>query len=134
MTILFWLGQAFLAVLFLFSGLMKATQTERKLVTMGMTGVEKLPLPLIRLIGVSEVAGVVGLLLPTWTNQWPVLTPLAALCLGLIMMPAAVIHYRRGETKSVWLNGIVLLVCLFVAYHSVNNKRNTGPEYTEIST
>ena len=95
---------------------MKSTQTEHKLVAMGQTGVEHLPLPLIRFIGVAELAGVAGLLLPGLTHQWPALTPLAALCLGMIMIPAAIIHYRRREMKAVWLNAVILLVCVVVAY------------------
>ena len=111
-----WVTQFFLAAVFFYSGLMKSTKSERKLVAMGQTGVEGLPLPFIRFIGITELIGVVGLLLPTSLNYWPVLTPIAALCLGLIMPPAAFIHYRRGELKAVGFNAFVLLLCLLVAY------------------
>jgi uncharacterized membrane protein YphA (DoxX/SURF4 family) len=111
-----WVTQAFLAAVFGYSGWMKSTRTARELVVMGQTGVEHLPLPLIRFIGVSELIGVFCLLLPWYTQQMPILTPLAALCLGLIMIPAGIIHYRRNETKTVWLNVILFLLCGFVAY------------------
>ncbi len=116
MDTLLWAAQSGLALLFFYSGLMKSTQPEQKLVAMGMTGVEHLPVPLIRFIGIAELLGVVGLLLPGLLHQWLLLTALAALCLGLIMLPAAVIHYRRGEFKAVALNGFVFVISLWVAY------------------
>ncbi|GAB4039667.1 DoxX family protein [Spirosoma jeollabukense] len=116
MNALLWLIQVFLASVFLYSGLMKSTQSEQKLVAMGQTGVESLPLPLIRFIGISELAGVLGLILPVLLNYWPVLTSVSASCLGLIMLPAGVIHYRRGEFKAVAFNGLVFMLCGFVLY------------------
>lgn len=116
MNVVLWVIQGFLALAFFYSGLMKSTRGEQTLVAMGMTGVEHLPLPLIRFIGISELAGAAGLILPFLFNQLPVLTPLSALCLGLIMVPAAIIHYRRGEPKTVGLNGVFFLLCVVVAY------------------
>ena len=116
MNAFLWVIQGFLASVFFYSGLMKSTQPEQKLVAMGQTGVEHLPLPLIRFIGISELVGVLGLTLPEWLQYWPALTPVAALCLGLIMLPAGVIHYRRHELKAVGFNAFVLLLCLAVVY------------------
>jgi uncharacterized membrane protein YphA (DoxX/SURF4 family) len=116
MNTILWLVQVFLSLEFGYSGSMKATQSAPKLVAMGQTGVEHLPITLIRFIGLSELAGVAGLLLPGLLRQSLVLTPLAALCLGLIMIPAGIIHYQRGEYKTIWVNIITLVLCLFVAY------------------
>lgn len=79
----------------------------------GQTGVEHLS---IRFIGVAELAGAIGLLVPWYTQIMPILTPIAAVCLGLIMLPAGVIHYRRHEPRKVWLNVVILFLCLVVAY------------------
>lgn len=111
-----WIGQCFLAFVFFYSGIMKATQPEQKLVTMGQTGVEGLAAPFIKFIGISELIGVAGLLLPWYTQLVPGLTPLAAFCLGTIMLPAASIHYKRGEKWTVVLNIFILLLCLWVGY------------------
>lgn len=111
-----WITQAFLAVVFLYSGWAKSTRSAAQLVVMGQTGVEHLPTPLIRFIGISEVVGVVGLLVPWYTQVMPVLTPIAAFCLGLIMIPASVIHYRRHEYPAVGLNILIFLLCGFVVY------------------
>lgn len=95
---------------------MKSTRSAPQLVAMGQTGVEHLPLPLIRLIGFAELLGTIGLLVPWYTQVLPVLTPITAICLGLIMIPAGVIHYQRNEKRTVLLNVSILLLCAFVAH------------------
>lgn len=112
---LLWAGQVFLAAVFGYSGAMKSTHAVPQLVAAGQTGVEGLPVPFVRFIGISELLGVVGLLAPCATGIAPLLTPIAALSLGSIMLPAAVIHTRRGEPKAVALNLVLLTICLAVA-------------------
>ena len=116
MNTMLWVAQSLLAALFLFSGVMKSTQSEQKLVASGQTGVEGLPRSLIRFIGISEILGAAGLVLPLLSDVMPVLTPLAAIGLGLIMILAAILHYRRDEKRTALQNLSILLVCLFVAY------------------
>lgn len=111
-----WLTQALLFFAFIYSGWMKSTRSAQQLVAIGQTGVEHLSTPFIRFIGVTELAGAIGLVVPWYTQIIPILTPIAAVCLGLIMLPAGVIHYRRHETRNVWQNVLILLLCLFVAY------------------
>ncbi|WP_461042324.1 DoxX family protein [Spirosoma harenae] len=115
-----WIAQGFLAVVFTYSGWMKSTRTASQLVAMGQTGVEHLAIPVIRFIGISELIGVLGLLIPWYTWIMPLLTPIAALCLGTIMLPASVIHYRRHESQNVLLNLVVLLLCAFVVYGRIS--------------
>ena len=54
-----WICQTLLAIVFGYSGATKSVKTEKELVAMGQTGVEGLPAPLIRFIGISEILGVV---------------------------------------------------------------------------
>ena len=115
MNTVLWIMQGLLATTFFYSGLMKSTRAEQILVRMGMTGVEHLPFALIRFIGLAELLGAAGLLLPELLQQRPVLTALASLGLGLIMLPAAVIHYRRGELKAVALNRVIFVSSLWIA-------------------
>lgn len=81
---------------------------------MGQTGVEGLAAPFIKFIGISEIVGVAGLLLPWLFKLVPVLTPVAAFLLGFIMIPAANIHYKRGERGTALFNIFILLLCLWV--------------------
>lgn len=109
-----WILQVLLAAVFLFSGFCKTFLPERKLVKMGQTGVENLQTFFIKFIGISEILGSVGLVLPTALNAFTFWTPVAAGGLGLIMPFAAIIHYRRGEPKGVITNVVIFLMCIIV--------------------
>ena len=112
-----WIIQGVLAVLFLLSGGMKLVAFDRytKMIEQRSPGREAgLPKSFAMFIGLSEVAGSLGLILPEATGIAPLLTPLAALGLGVIMLGATVHHWRRGEAP---LFTIVLLgLALFVAF------------------
>lgn len=116
MNIILWMLQSFVAFVFLYSGICKSYFPERKLVSMGQTGVEGLPLYFIRFIGIAEILGVTGLILPCPLSIYPVLTPASAIGLAFIMPFAATIHYKRKEYKAVLLNCIIFLLCLLIAY------------------
>lgn len=79
-------------------------------------GVEGLSNGFIKFIGVSEILGSIGAILPQLLDIYPILTPISLFCLASIMIPAGVIHYRRNELKNVALNTIIFIVCLSVAY------------------
>jgi hypothetical protein len=81
-----------------------------------MTGVEGLPLPLIRFIGISEILGAIGIIVPMLLNILPVLTIVSAIGFALIMIPAAIINYKRHEYKKLPANVIIFLICIFIAY------------------
>ena len=115
MNIALWIVQGLLAAAFLMAGGMKATQTKEKLAS-NMAWVEDFAPTTIRLIGIVEVLGALGLVLPMLTGILPWLTPVAAVGLVLTMLGAAYTHLRRGET-AMMMPGIVLLVlAAFVAY------------------
>lgn len=111
-----WICQGLLALIFGYSGFMKSYQSREKLVSVGQTGVADVSYPLIRFIGISELLGVAGIILPWALNIWPVLTPVTAICFALIMVLAAPIHYQRKEFKAVLLNSSVFCISVFVAY------------------
>jgi DoxX-like family len=67
-------------------------------------------------IALCEALGVVGLLAPHAIGIWPVVTPLAAIGLGMIMVPAARIHLRLGEPGTALGNLALLALCAFVAW------------------
>lgn len=116
MNIILWICQGILAAAFLFSGIVKGTQSKERIIEIGQTGVVFLPLPLIRFTAIAELAGVVGLILPWMTDIAPVLTPIAAAALGLIMPLAAVTHTKLREPRNVAANMVILALCVFVAW------------------
>jgi putative oxidoreductase len=106
-----WIIQALLAALFLFSGGMKLVLPLDKL-----TGEVPLPGWFIRFIGVVEVLGGLGLILPGLTRIRTGLTPLAAACLVIIMIGATVITLMGGDVATAPIPVVTGLLCAFVAY------------------
>ena len=115
MNIALWVVQILLAVAFLGSGLMKLTQPKEKIATSMAWAADFSP-STIKLIGLVEVLGALGLVLPAVTGIAPILTPLAAVGLALVMVGAAITHARRGESQMIVVNVVLLLLAAFVAW------------------
>jgi hypothetical protein len=114
MSTLLWICQGLLSVVFAFSGLRKGLQSKEEMIASGQTGVRAYRLPFIRFIALAELLGAVGLIVPWATRILPMLTPLAATGLGVIMLGAARAHARLREPRSVMANFILLTLCLLV--------------------
>ncbi len=113
----FWAAQVLLALFYGFIGFMKVTTAPAVLSTMGVAWAADVPLWLLRFIGVAELAGAVGLILPALTRILPVLTPLAATGLATLQILAIVFHATRGETAmTLPLNIVLLVLALFVMW------------------
>lgn len=80
------------------------------------------PQPLIVFIGVCEVLGGVGLILPAITRVQPRLAPLAAAGLALTMVLAAGFHITRGEYSLVPANLVLAAVAAFIAVGRANHR------------
>ena len=111
MTYALWIVQGLLALLFLWAGGMKLV-----LPVEAMT--EQMPLPglFLRFIGVAEVLGALGLILPGLLRLRPALTPLAAGGLVLIMIGATVLTLASGAVAMALFPLVVGLLAAFVAY------------------
>jgi DoxX-like protein len=120
MNFALWVTQILLVVVFGYSALIKGTQSTERAVQLGMTGVVNVPLPLMRFTAYCEVLGVLGLVVPYSTGVLPILTPLAAIGLGVIMVLAARIHLGLGEPATAAGN-VVLWRC---AFSSVNHEES----------
>ncbi|MDX2007976.1 MAG: DoxX family protein [Meiothermus sp.] len=97
MDIVLWIVQVLLALAFLAAGAMKLTQPKSRLVA-NLKWAEDFSESNIKLIGLAEVLGALGLVLPMWTGILPWLTPLAAAGLAVLMIGASATHFRRKET------------------------------------
>ncbi|MEJ1156186.1 DoxX family protein [Microbacterium marmarense] len=98
MIIALWILNGILALAFLAAGAMKALRSKDALrASGGMEWVDGFSPAAIRLIGVAEVLGAVGLILPLLTGIAPILTPIAATALTILMIGATVTHARRHE-------------------------------------
>ena len=117
MNVVTWVAQSLLTLAFLAAGGMKLVSPHDKLRAAGksMAWTEDFSAGAIKSIGVLEILGAIGVLMPTLLRIVPVLTPLAAIGLALLMAAAAVVHLRRREPAA--LGGPVLLglIAIFVA-------------------
>ena len=113
MNIVLWIVQILLALAFALAGVMKTTQPMEKL-AINMGWVKDFAAQIVRLIGVLELLGAVGLILPAVTGIWPWLTPVAAIGLVLTMIGAVMLHIRRGEVSFIAPNIVLLLLAAFV--------------------
>jgi uncharacterized membrane protein YphA (DoxX/SURF4 family) len=114
-----WVAQVLLAVVFAVTGIMKLAISPADF-TQKMPAGLTLPLALIRFIGVAEVAGVIGLILPSATRILPVLTPVAAGALALVMALAAILHASRGELTSLAVVLVLGAIALFILWGRTN--------------
>ena len=110
-----WVVQALLALVFLGSGGMKLSTPHDVLVTK-MRWAADAPAILPALIGGAEVLGALGLLLPAATRVLPVLTPVAAACLALVMALAGGTHLFYGELPVIGVNVVFGGLAAFVAW------------------
>lgn len=109
-----WTLQGLLALVFLVTGAVKIVLPKDRLAAM-MGWVENVSQPVVRLIGVVEILGAVGLILPSLTGIMSWLTPLAAAGLAMTMVGASLTHYRRNELSRIGLTAVLLVLALFVA-------------------
>jgi putative oxidoreductase len=110
-----WVAQVLLAVAFGMAGVMKAILPMPQLIeTMVWPGA--VSPGLVRFIGVAELAAAIGLVLPAATRIKPILTPLAAIGLVLVMIAAAGFHFMRGELQALPINATLGALAAFVAW------------------
>jgi putative oxidoreductase len=115
-----WVAQAALAAMFLMAGFMKLTTAPAEMVAMGMLWAENTPVAVIRFIGLAEVLGAIGLILPAATRIMPRLTKLAALGLAVIMVFAFGLHSVRGEFEVLPMNVILFALAVLVIWGRTN--------------
>ncbi|GII56154.1 hypothetical protein Pth03_45430 [Planotetraspora thailandica] len=116
MNVALWALAGLLALAFLGSGLMKLIKPKDKLAASGMGWTDDFSAGAIKGIGAVEILGALGLILPGVTGIAPVLVPLAALGLALVMVGAAITHGRRKESQLVVVNLVLLVLVVLVAW------------------
>jgi putative oxidoreductase len=112
MNITLWILQVLLAAAFAAHGWMLVSPPPELLTIMN----EQLGVAFRLFLGVAEIAGAIGLLLPAVTRRMPWLTPVAAACLAFVVASATVLHLYRSETSSAVTTLVLFLLAAFVAY------------------
>lgn len=97
----YWVVAGALAALFLAAGATKLVRSRPALAASGMRYVDDFTDGQVKLIGVAEMMGAVGLIVPMLTGIAAVLSPVAAAALTVLMAGAVATHTRRDETFMV---------------------------------
>jgi uncharacterized membrane protein YphA (DoxX/SURF4 family) len=116
MNIALWIIAALLAVAVLASGAMKLTRPKEKLAAFGMGWAEDFSAGAVKAIGTLEVLAAVGLILPAALDIAPVLVPLAAVGLVVLMAGAIITHLRRHEAQVIASPMALLALAVLVAW------------------
>jgi uncharacterized membrane protein YphA (DoxX/SURF4 family) len=125
MNVALWIIAVLLAVLFLASGAVKLARPKEKLLP-SMPALENFSSGSIKTIGALEVLAAVGLILPAALDIAPVLVPLAALGLALLMAGAFITHLVRRETQGLAVTLVLLAISAFVAWGRFGPHSFTG--------
>jgi len=115
MHIILWITQVILAIMFIMAGMMKASQTVEVLAE-ALPWVTSVPIALVKFIGISEILGGLGLILPSLFRIKPFLSVWAAIGLAIVMVLAAGFHASRGEFSAIGMNVILFAIAAFIAW------------------
>lgn len=111
MNIGLWIVQALLAALFIFSGVMKFITPMEE-----MTKQMPMPAWFLYFIGICEILGGVGLVLPSWLRIKPGLTPLAAIGLLIVMIGAVIVTVMTPDRAMAIIPAAVGVLLAWVAW------------------
>ena len=114
MNLAIWIVQGLLALAFIAAGAMKLFAYEKYKTQSEKNGPTSISRGLVTFIGIAEIAGALGIVLPMATNIAPWLSPWAAIGLAIIMLLAIGFHVRRHESVAVPV--ILFLLAGFVVF------------------
>jgi uncharacterized membrane protein YphA (DoxX/SURF4 family) len=107
-----WMVQVLLAFAFLYSGVRKTLLYEQN--RAGSTFMQVTPKQTVMIVGVLEVLGGIGVILPAVTGILPWLSPVAAIGLLLTMLGAMVFNVQHKRVGEMVANIIILILAAFV--------------------
>lgn len=116
MNITLWIAQGLLALVYLGAGGLKVVRPRERLVATGnLDWMKDTSDAGVKAVGVVEILGALGVVLPWLTGVAPVLTPVAAVGLVIVQIGALRVHLVRHERRPLPANVLLLLLAAFVA-------------------
>lgn len=120
MNIILWIAQVFVAAGFIWIATIKLFQPIEKIAAMWpWTG--EAPSLMVRLLGVVDLLGGLGLILPTLLRIKPRLTAFTAIAIIVLMVCASIFHIARGEGAVIGFNIFVAVIAAFIAWGRMKN-------------
>jgi hypothetical protein len=115
-NIVLWIAMILLALLYIMGVQFHLFTAPEKAAEMGAVWMTEYPIMLPRVIGVIEIIGVVGLILPALTRIKPHLSLWATYGLLAIQVLAIIFHAVRGEFEALPFNAIYVVLALFIIW------------------
>ncbi len=116
MNAILWVLQGLLAAFFLMAGYGKVSSSRQHHIDSGHIKPDSSIVP-IRILGVLEMLGSVGIIVPCLVGIAPVLTPVTAVCFCLVMVGSLVVHIQKKGYKFLPLPVIIIAMASLVAYY-----------------
>jgi uncharacterized membrane protein YphA (DoxX/SURF4 family) len=113
-NIALWIVAGLLAAMFLLAGGMKIAMPKEKLLPI-MQWAKSWSEPQLKALGTVEVLGAIGVIAPRALNIAPVLTPIAAVGLAIVMAGATITHARMKDYQGIGMPAILLILAIVVA-------------------
>ncbi|MFJ9024208.1 DoxX family protein [Streptomyces sp. NPDC102259] len=114
MNVAYWIVAGPLALFYLYGGGVKMVRSREQLQPM-MAWVDSTPMPVVRAIGLIEVLGAIGLILPPLTGIAPWSALAAAIGFVILQIGATRVHLSRGD-RQIALNLTLLLTAAVTAW------------------
>lgn len=121
-----WVLQILLALAFIMPGGTKLFTPVFKMVEMHMLQPGQSPVPM-RILGLLELMGVVGIILPWALKKLPVLTPIAAVGFAIVMVGALFVHGGMGDYKTFPMLIAIFVAAVIVAWYRFKGLRQGSP-------
>jgi hypothetical protein len=116
MDTILWVMQALLALFFLPPAFVKLTSGRRQLIDKKMLEREGKLLP-VRTMGMVDLLAAIGITVPALVGVLPVLTPIAAIGICMVMAGAFIVHWKKKEYKIIPFLAVAFILSLIVAYY-----------------
>jgi len=110
-----WVFQGLLSIFFIMPGFGKISNSKEKHIADGHLKSGNTIMP-IRVLGILELLGCVGIILPWLTGIVPILTPITAVYFSLIMLAGLIFHTKKREYKMLPMLVVVFALSAIVAY------------------
>ncbi|WP_130734020.1 DoxX family protein [Flavobacterium sp. J27] len=116
MNIVVWIFQVVLSIFFILPGIVKIRNSKKQHIADGHIKSGQSILP-IRILGVLELLGCIGIVLPWYSSVLPILTPITSVCFCLLMLADTVVHLMKKEYKMMPMLVVVFTLSFLVAYY-----------------
>ena len=116
MNIALWIAQGLLVLAYFAAGGLKVVRPRAQLVASGnFDWMKDTSDARVKAVGLVEILGALGVILPWLTGIAPILTPIAAIGLVVVQIGALRVHLVRNERRPLPVNVLLLLLAAFVA-------------------